>query len=74
MPRSKTCQWKPDWNSAPLSVWIDSTLNGGPFQHVVQELDSGLLVIAGVDAQHAYARAVVDGGELVVLLFGYALG
>ena len=25
-----------------------------PFQHVVQELDSGLLVVAGVDAQQAY--------------------
>ena len=38
-----------------------------PLQHVVQELDGRLLVALGVDAQHAQAGAVVDGGELVVL-------
>jgi hypothetical protein len=38
-----------------------------PRQHVVQELDGRLLVELGVDAQHAQAGAVVDGGELEVL-------
>ena len=35
-----------DWNSAPLSVWIDSTWNGSFWQDVVEELDRGLLVVA----------------------------
>ena len=25
---SRTCQWKADWNSAPLSVWMTSTPKG----------------------------------------------
>jgi hypothetical protein len=39
-----------------------------PLQHIVQELDGGLLVELGIAAQHAQAGAVVDGGELVVRL------
>lgn len=35
---------------------------------VVEELDRGLLVVAGDDSQHTYAGAVVDGCVLVVLL------
>jgi hypothetical protein len=31
-------------------------------QYVVQELHCGLLVAAGVDAQHPQPGAVVDGG------------
>src|ERR1019366_6332898 len=27
-PRSRTCQWKGGWKSAPLSVWITSTRKG----------------------------------------------
>ena len=38
-----------------------------PLQHIVGELDGGLLVELGIDAQHAQASAVIDGGELVVL-------
>ena len=38
-----------------------------PLQHIIQELDGGLLVALGVDAQHPQPDAVVDGGELVVL-------
>ena len=38
-----------------------------PLQEVVEELDGGLLVAPVIDAQHAQAGAVVDGGELVVL-------
>jgi len=37
-------------------------------EHVVDELGCSLLVVAVVDAQHADAGAVVDRGELVVLL------
>jgi hypothetical protein len=39
-----------------------------PLQHIVQELDGGLLVELGIAAQHAQPGAVVDGGELVVRL------
>ena len=37
-------------------------------QDVVEELDRGLLVVARVDPQHPEPGAVVDRGELVVLL------
>ena len=43
-----------------------------PLEEVVEELDGGLLVALGVNAQHPDAGAVVDGGELVVLLGLYA--
>jgi hypothetical protein len=39
-------------------------------QHVVDELDRGRLVAALVDPQHTQSGAVVDRGELVVLLAG----
>jgi hypothetical protein len=39
-----------------------------PLQQVVQELDGGLLVAPVIEAQHSEPGAVVDGGELVVLL------
>ena len=68
MPRSRTCQWKAPWNSAPLSVWIALDPEGELLEDVVDELDRGLLVVAGVDPQHPDAGAVVDRGELVVLL------
>ena len=39
-----------------------------PLQDIVQELDGRLLVELGVDAQHAQPGAIIDRGELVVLL------
>jgi hypothetical protein len=39
-----------------------------PLQDVVEELDGRGLVELGIYAQHAQAGAVIDGGELVVLL------
>ena len=47
---------------------------GQLLEHVVDELDGGLLVEVVVDAEHAKAGAVVDRGELVVLAFGAAGG
>jgi hypothetical protein len=43
-------------------------------QEIVEELDGGLLVAAGIDAEDPEAGAVVDGGELVVALAGGADG
>ena len=40
---------------------------GQLFEHVVDELDGGLLVEVVVDAEHTEPRAVIDRGELVVL-------
>jgi hypothetical protein len=45
----------------------DLDTEGQPCQDVVQELDGGLLIAAGVEAPDAQPGAVVDGGELVVL-------
>jgi hypothetical protein len=45
----------------------DLDAEGQAFQHVIEELDGGLLVELGVDPQDPQAGAVVDGGELVVL-------
>jgi hypothetical protein len=69
MPRSRRCQWKEPWNSAPLNVGLDD-LDGERElgQHVVHELDGALLRVAFVDPQHPDPGAVVDGGELVVAL------
>ena len=43
-------------------------------EEVVEELDGGLLVAAGVDAQHPETGAVVDGGELVEPFAGSPTG
>src|ERR1039458_5943767 len=67
-PRSRTCQWKADWNSAPLSGLDHHDAEGQLLEHVVDELDGGLLVEVVVDPEHPEPGAVVDGGELVVLL------
>src|SRR4051794_27371275 len=53
MPWSRTCQWKLDWNSAPLSVWIFSTWNGSRERR---------------GPKHPKSGAVVDRGVLVVAL------
>jgi hypothetical protein len=45
----------------------DLHAEGEPLQDIVEELDGRLLVELPIDAQHAQAGAVVDGGELVVL-------
>ena len=45
---------------------------GEPLEEVVEELDGCFLVVLRIDAQHAYAGAVVNGGELVVLFVGDA--
>jgi hypothetical protein len=41
-------------------------------EHVVDELNRRLLVVARIDTQHSYTGAVVDRSELVVLLAGAA--
>jgi hypothetical protein len=46
----------------------DFDLEGEPFEQVVEELDGGLLVTAWIRPKHSDPGAVVDGGELVVLL------
>ena len=46
----------------------DLDLEGEPFEQVVEELDGGLLVTSRIGPQHPDPGAVVDGGELVVLL------
>ena len=46
---------------------------GESLEHVVDELDGRLLVEGPVDTQHAEPGAVVDGGELEVLLVGRSL-
>src|ERR1700730_7632897 len=49
-------------------------LKGQLLEDVVGELDCGLLVQLPVDLQDPQPRAVVDGGELVVLLAHAAYG
>jgi hypothetical protein len=39
-------------------------------EDIVEELDRGLLVVVGIEAQYPDAGAVVDRGVLVVLLAG----
>ena len=43
-------------------------MEGQALEHVVDELDGHLLVESVVDPEHAKPGAVVDGGELLVLL------
>src|SRR5215211_7638094 len=51
-----------------LNIGLHALHLKGQFRHhVVDEGDGGLLVAAGVDAQHPEPGAVVDGGELVEL-------
>jgi hypothetical protein len=45
-----------------------SDVEGQALEHVVDELDGHLLIEAVVDPEDAQPRAVVDGGELEVLL------
>lgn len=65
-PGRSRCQWKPAWNSAPLSIWIHTERQA--FKDVIGELDRSLLIDAVVEPQHPYTGAIVDGGELVVAL------
>jgi hypothetical protein len=52
-----------------LNVRLDDLdLEGQPFEQIVQELDGGLLVAPWIGAEYPDPGAVVDGGELVVLL------
>jgi hypothetical protein len=46
---------------------MTSSLNGSRWGDVVEELDCGGLVEAGVDPQDPQPGAVIDRGELVVL-------
>ncbi len=69
MPLSRTCQWQADWNSAPLNVGLDDLdLERQALDDVVEELDGGGLVQRRVDPQHPQPGAVVDRGELEVLV------
>lgn len=70
MPRSRTCQQKPVRGLGTVVCMDRLSPERQPLQHVVRELDGGLLVVPRADAQHPDAGAVVDGGELVVLLGG----
>ena len=49
-------------------------LEGQLLEHVVDELDRGLLIQAVVDFENAQSGAVVDSGVLVVLLADAADG
>jgi hypothetical protein len=58
----------PQRRALRLNVGLDRLdLAGHLLQHVVDQLDRGLLVTAWVNPQHAQSGAVVDGSELVVL-------
>jgi hypothetical protein len=50
-----------------MSVWIVSTANGRRC-NLVDELDRGLLIQLRIDSQHPRPGAVVDRGELVLLV------
>src|SRR5918992_3177220 len=56
------CQWKCDWNSAPLSVCTTWTRNG---RRRSTSLTKRIAVPWFVDFQHPNARAVIDRGELI---------
>ena len=68
MPASCSCQPKPVWNSAPLSVRGPLDGERRPPGDVVEEPDRGALVGFGLDARHAQPGAVVGSGDLVAPL------
>ena len=70
MPRSRRCQWKRALELGAVVGLDDLDPERELLEDVVEELDRGLLVVAGVDPQHPDAGAVVDRGVLVVLLAG----
>ena len=68
MPRSRTCQWKRALELGAVVGLDDLDRERELLEDVVDELDRGLLVVAVVDPQDPDPGAVIDRGELVVLL------
>jgi hypothetical protein len=52
----------------PIVRLNDLDLEGELGEHVVEELDRCLLIAPVIAAENAQPGAVIDGGELVVLL------
>jgi hypothetical protein len=61
---------EPGLELRPVVGLKDLHSEGQALEHVVHELDSRLLVEAVADLEHPKPRAVIDRGELVVLLPG----
>jgi hypothetical protein len=67
MPLSSACQRSADWNSEP-EVWGSPRPRGNLLEHVLDELNGGLLIESVIDAQDPQPGAVVEGSELVEAL------